>query len=371
MYKKHEQGGVSMFVVVFATLLLSVITLGFVQLMLSDQRQATNSDLSQSAYDSAMAGVEDAKRVLLRQYECAGSTSSLCSRINTAVNSGDCDTVSKAISGTTANEKRVVTGTNDTTLDQAYTCVTISPNTDDYVVPSVSADDSVIVPLVGVSTFNQVKISWFTSGDAGGASMATLPSFAPELPTPQSSQWGAASPALLRAQFMQTNSSFTLDQFNDKNSKTLFLYPSDVGSTTVDYVSDSRRGGSGDPQQVVCNEDFSTTQYSCSVVLRLQTPVGGSAASRQNAFLNLSPLYNTASMRIQLQNSGTPVQFKGVQPSIDATGRANDVFRRVETRVEMSAEALYPRAALEVKGDVCKNFSVTNRTADYTNHCTP
>ena len=51
-------------------IILGIITLGFTRLMLSQATQTTNNDLSQSAYDSALAGVEDAKISVIKYHQC-------------------------------------------------------------------------------------------------------------------------------------------------------------------------------------------------------------------------------------------------------------------------------------------------------------
>ena len=143
---RHEKqrGAVSLFVVIFAALLMTVVTVGFVQLMLKDQQQATSSDLSQSAYDSAQAGVEDAKRLLVLDQSCkAGlaAPSVNCTAIANALipvpgtSETTCDTLSKAGLVGSTNDETIIqqsTGDNAAKLDQAYTCVKIAVNTDNY-----------------------------------------------------------------------------------------------------------------------------------------------------------------------------------------------------------------------------------------------
>ena len=107
---KTRKGAASIYVVVFVTLILGILTISFVRIMLSEAVQTTNYDLSQSAYDSALAGVEDAKVALLKYHECLSSgttTGSLtatpgsCSYIVAAMQQGiadkSCDVVANVL----------------------------------------------------------------------------------------------------------------------------------------------------------------------------------------------------------------------------------------------------------------------------------
>lgn len=377
---QRERGAVALFVVVFATLLMIVITVSFIQLMVKDQRQATASDLSQSAYDSAKSGVEDAKRLLLLEQACRSNPmpSVNCTAVTTAINAGKCNTIPAYFKGQTDNAETMIQqeeGDAATALQQAYTCVKIVPNTVDYK-GTLDLNQSNIIPLKGVSQFDSIKISWFTHEDvstSGAGQTITFPSSGVNISLPQTPEWGADMPSLLRAQFMQVGKDFKLAEFDDSkvgdtevdgksNANTLFFYPAEIADNTSAFSLDKpRRSGLIAPQQVKCNKSFVDGEYACFVTISLLEPMTGSASER-TAFLNLSALYNAAHYKVELLNAaGGVVEFDHVQPKVDSTGRANNMFRRVESRIEFKTDFAYPQAAVDIMGDLCKNFVVTDK----------
>lgn len=391
--RSRQSGAVSLFVVIFAALLVTIVTVGFIQLMLRDQQQATTSDLSQSAYDSAQAGVEDAKRLLLLDQACrngAAPSSVNCTAVASALTpvagqtETSCDTLVKAgLVGETNNETIIQQSETDNAakLDQAYTCVKVSVNTDDYR-NQLDVNTSEVVPLTGESEFDSVELSWFSRDDVASSTADPSISFPAtgadvSLP-PVGSRWQVNSPALVRSELMQLGSGFTLSDFNDNadgnrsNASTLFLYPSATGLAEKDFALDARRSGTSAPQQAKCNASFVDGEYACTVTLKLPNPINGSNAER-NAYLRLSALYNGAHYRLRLKNGSEYVKFNGVQPEVDSTGRANSVFRRVKARVVLKGDFTHPEAALDMQGNLCKNFTVTDAESGYsgTTTCTP
>lgn len=390
---RHQQGAVSLFVVIFAALLMTVVTVGFIQLMLKDQQQATTSDLSQSAYDSAQAGVEDAKRLLLLDQACRNNTASStvnCGTIASALtpptgaSETDCNTLAKAgLVGESNNETIIQQSDSDNAakLDQAYTCVKVGVNTDDYK-GNVAVNQSTIVPITGVSDFDSVELSWFSRDDISSTTnnpTIGFPSTGSDVSLPPvGSRWQVTYPPLLRTQLMQTGTNFKLSDFDDSqagnksDANTLFLYPSATGLTNKDFALDARRTPTGTPQLVKCNTSFVDGEYACTATIALPSPIDGNTAQR-NAYLRLSALYNNAHFSIKLKKGSDYVQFDRVQPEVDSTGRANDTFRRVKARVELKGDFTYPEAAVNLQGNLCKNFTITDADDGYrgSTTCTP
>lgn len=156
-----ERGATALMVVVFSVLLLMTISVSFMRLVVQDQERTNNDELSRGAYDSALAGIEDGKRVL---QACIGNGSApACS----AIASKACNTVHAAkilsATDTSANTDEVMVQNSTGTTggyDQAYTCVKITRDTNNYQ-GTLSSSSSEIVPLQTTGPFTQLSVSWF------------------------------------------------------------------------------------------------------------------------------------------------------------------------------------------------------------------
>ena len=424
----RQKGAVSLFVVIFTSLLFVAVTVGFTVLMLSDQNQSTDNDLAQSALDSANAGTEDAKRVLAQYSDCiergvitgteTESDGSQCGRIAAAINRGSCNIVNAAIGDSNTDEERVISQSEgDRSLHQAYTCVKVSPDTDSFIGKIRDEGDVRVVPLkTDGKQFSTVRISWLSEKDfdttsdidlsaidynlennTGLSDSAAGKEYAPYIGLPSKEQWAEDNRgAILRvgAIAYQPNGAVTVDSL-DRQSRSVMLNSTNLSGSSAPGTSgnpivmsefDRHRvvGDNGEtadkgeqqlylePQQVnspasvSCNVN-SDSGYMCTTHLRL-----ANGADNFNPdhlyYMTVASLYRNASFKIELlDDSGNNVMFRNVQPEIDATGRANDVFRRVVSRVESSdaSESPYPRAAVGSKSSVCKSFIITDDPDDY------
>ena len=358
-----RKGGVSIFVVIMVSILVSIMSVGFLRLMLRDQEQASKLDLSQSAYDSAQAGIEDAKR-FLRIYRGACNGKAVgnevfegrtydCDAMHRAVQGGDCYTLATAGIGVNGAETIIQTtngtgGTsNDANLNQAYTCVKIQMNTADFLGRANEGAPSV-VSLRGVSGFNQVKISWHSKN----------------------------RPAIIKAQLYgyvpgNLNSSTSMDTpYSDdgNGSAEMLLYPASGSDSKVSNNSnlptvrrdENSSNATTDYTFTRCLNrlDASSNTYACEMVIN----IGREVSVNDMAYLRLTPMMNEADFKVQLMKNSAIVDFNGSQPKVDSTGRANTQFRRVEGRVGFpDTNFPVPLFSAQTEGSepICKDFSTT------------
>ncbi len=361
-----QRGAVSLFVVVFTALLVTIVATSFIQIMLKNQQQASTNDLSQSAYDSALAGVEDAKRALVRMKECDRNGLACGDTIRNELNTQDCKSlgdVGVVNFDPTTNEVTV----GDESLNQAYTCVTVKLDTQ-YVKGTLVQDgSSTVVRLASADAFSAVRISWFTQDDIGGVTPTFVdPALIGKLP--EKTVWGADTPPILRTQLLEFSPGVDLGTLAQQ-ARTLFVYPYSTGggpSSALDFTTDERHTADTSRNDLHIIECNTANEYFCSTTVNLPND----AAQK---YLQLTSIYNKAHYRVELlDSSGNNVLFDSVQPEVDSTGRASDLFRRVRALVSLdNLPANYPDSALSVRGNVCKDFFITNRREHYQGQCEP
>lgn len=394
--KNFKKGGVSIFIVIVVGVLVSIMSASFLRLMFRDQEQASKLDLSQSAYDSAQAGVEDAKR-FLRIFRAACGPSGTgdfegehynCNTMRDAIRSDSCYVLATAKIGNANSETIIQTNSSsggassrDTDLNQAYTCVKLKMNTADFLGRTNDGTPSVI-NLKGATAFNRVRIRWhsrenMTNGNNISLESLSNPSVRPRI---DSRNWRNQNrPAILKAQFygyipgVGGSSSIMDTPYPDdgNGASEMLFYPTNSISALSSNLSNMptvRRNESSsqattDYTFTRCSDrmDANSNAYACETTVNIGRVRG--VQPSDVLYLRLTPLMNDSNFKVELLNGDTVVDFAGVQPKVDSTGRANTQLRRVESRIGFNDTnfpvPLFSAQTENEKEPLCKDFSVT------------
>ena len=408
---KTKRGGASMFVVMFTMIILSIITLGFTRLIISEATKTTNTDLSQSAYDSALAGVEDAKMALLKYHACLDSgyraqNTSGCSKIiydmQQGIKNRDCSTVQKVLGRDQEadNNAVVVQETQSSNQDgnnanmlQSYTCVTIQEDLDDYRTTLDSSSRLRVIPIRSANhkVIDRIQIKWFSSVNAGRVGnqykacgdQFYSDKFMKYYPL-GSCSGGVQTPPIIAARLIQTDETFDISQLTTSkkyasgigtDTGQIYLVPSalttgnPVGTVAASVWGETANKGENHQEQVVCKKYGA---WSCTVDLKLPDTFNGKSGDNKNdanSYLLVSLPYGMPDTDISITtwNGTTQYEFTGIQARIDSTGRANDLYRRVETRVELvDTYFAYPEFEITMLGG---SESSLKKTFDVTFNC--
>ena len=467
-----REGAASIYIVIFTTMLLSIIALSFVRIMVSEANQTTNYSLSQSAYNSAMAGVEDAKIALLKYQNCISTNNKIdqiygrgeCEHLRSTFQAtdanDDCDIVKTALRRPLGDQETLISSSQTNNrfveqtskaIDQAYTCVKVAVDTDDYISKLNNNNMSKYVPLralnnekgLNQNSIDRMVISWFSDDDASNATNGSITNYASfvgsgkeysnirgssvtanytktrdntfSLAENTIKGFGATGtlPPALKIELFQTSTAFALAQFYEAgnngqtNRGSIILRPyeasgdiSIIGSdyNTSGFVASAMKGNNV-PTDVKCQAlrgTSFTSGYACTAEIVIPPVISGrynaegvrvDSASQRNmatSLLRISNPYGApeTTFEVKLYSCGdrtryaskgqcTPMKFSGVQSLVDSTGRANDLLRRVETRMEM-IDTYFPQpdAELTVMGSgdskIEKNYYVTNNCISQT-----
>ena len=467
MFKKNgtkfKKGAASFYIVAFATLILVIVVTSFAAVIVSEVTRTSNDDLAQSAYDSALAGVEDAKLAYYNYQACKEQGNSAsepgendtgtasCQNIIWYVEkSNDCDMVAKILGKVDRGTKKHSGDTGGVlikeekeggkTMQQAYTCNKISMGSPDYRSTLTEASPTKLIPIqVSGDTAKAVKtmkVSWYSYKSVvnGGSLNYRYIAAGGKLAFPSSdfNSGSAPVPPMISVQLIQTNESgFNLSDFDKTtgdektNRATMYLVPTNDLANAGEDVPDSRIGtcrnvatypytvcgeenpGSEEPKianlismsQVVKTNDRSVKnlpfavycdpdgsgggEFVCSVEIELPNPVGYNSERNDDTFMIAVSLpYGQPSTDFALSfycdvnvgncskyetelgrdSNGDPqIMLSGMQAVIDSTGRANNLYRRVEARIDSFGSFPYPLYGIELLGEDSSSGSLLDK----------
>lgn len=378
MLKNNEQGFVSILSVIFFVLLMSVLTISFLRIMSDEQTQVVNDDLSKSALASAQSGVEDAKRALVYCNQQSGAQRTACFQ---TLNNTDCpgifDTAQPTNLVTELGLNRINGGPDsgsirvgDPANNQRYTCVVTSLQTPD-VVGQASEGLGQLIPLRSTASFNQLTVRWQQLSVDG---TLAIPKVADGNKSYRYSEWkdsvtNTRFVPMLRLQLVSFDKTQTIPQMQD-STVGLFLTPYFTGYTMNNPnhipLSSISLGGIGDKRtEVWCTP---SQDYQCGVTIDMPADAPN---DNKEYYLYVGSVYGSPHYKLQLTNSGTATQFDNIQPQIDSTGAAADVFRRVISRVSYNSDTFLTLNAIEAGQSLCKDFFVTDTSVTSPANCVP
>jgi Tfp pilus assembly protein PilX len=315
-----EAGIVSIVVTMVMIVVISLIVLGVAEISRNEQRTSLDQHLSTQAYYAAEAGVNDVRGIM----------NSLVSSGATVQNKTICGNQGSYTLNSTVNAANNV----------AYTCVLVNANPTSLVY-TVGYTSTVIPLNTNGAPVGNLTLAWKVPTGAVSTPVGCYTN-AGQLGTfpvaTGAGQWGCAYP-VVRVDLVNAGAGLVRANWLSHTITAFFVpFNSAVIPNTTTPVA---RGAVVGAQ---CNAT------NCTAV------IGGLAGS--NYYMRVTTLYRTNSV-LTITAGGNPLF--NAQATIDSTGKAQDVLRRIVVAVDLTDANAHkiPSAAIITRDSICKRFGVT------------
>jgi Tfp pilus assembly protein PilX len=366
--KNNQSGFASIIIAMVLILVLSLMTVGFAQLMQREQRSALDKQLSSQAYYAAESGINDAMAAINKGFDTSKTT---CAPYNSpgSPNTSSLDGASQNPASNYLTNNLV--GTNTAAK---YTCLLIN-TTPRFIrgsldvglspqVYEISAVDSSGNP----QPINVLNISWqATTGDDqffGGTNASCDAGANPKLP-PAGSTY-AGDTGVIEAEVIPNNNSSVSRQSLIDDAMTFYLCP----TSNKDYNA-ANPAGTYAPAlfNPLINNGFNTGYMlggSC------QSPSPGGNGTQpyyckssidfglpnsypDSIFVILRSLYVDSSFNLTVDSGSntSPSDIANSVVLIDSTGQAQDTLRRIQVEAPLQASYPVPGGSLGLNS-ICK-----------------
>ncbi len=316
-------------------LVISLIVLGFAAISRREQRQSLDQQLSTQAFYAAESAIEDARKAI----EARLSTG------DPLVNKDDC-TGDPLNGGYPTGNATVIDSVNEV----SYTClkVNVEPKSASY---DGIGEKSIIIPIKANKQIDRIEISWKPS------TVPVPPASPNDCPTGVVNVFSAQPDwacryGVLRTDLVSTSLAGGGLSRGGLAGNTLTGFYTPTNSAAADGRV-SYAGGKGQPNVVASKCDTAAYGKCLATIIDVGTST--------DFALRVSSLYQPSNITVTAYAiDNTEISFSGAQAIIDATGRAQDVLRRIQVRVPLKPVAAFaPNYAIQTNHALCKRFSTT------------
>lgn len=318
----NQQGLVSITVALIMMIIITLLIFSFALVARREQRLALDRRLSSQAYYAAESGINKAR------YEINNNT------------------ISSNVTTCTPVDINAATSVQTTCA-----LVDLTPNS--LAFDGVTTDKSKVIKLSAINSsgtatnIRRIEFYWNSSSQPTSFSSRNNGVF----PT-------TATFSVLRVSLTKLTLPIPFNRDNlNNNTYHAFLYPKTSSVLPTDAIFNN------DAQQGVVVQGYCATTNSpkyCKAVINIP-----SGTNESNFLLKLSSIYTNANVAIYAYDTastgGNQLAFRGSQAVVDATGRAQDVLRRIQARVPLDNS--WTSEAWSVTANrICKVYNVSSST---------
>jgi Tfp pilus assembly protein PilX len=315
----NQSGMVAIVTTMILMIVISLIVLGFSQIVRRNTRQVTDAQLSSQAFYAAESGLNLAKREIIDQ------------------NSGYKDK---------SNCKHPGSGPDYTINDQTEITCLLTHDPDHLRFDGVNSDASRVslIKSEDGAGLDEVTITWQNNSPTAG-NVQNCSGAGKNLPTASPDNWSCNQP-ILRVDLIPVKDINNKRSDLIANQFTAFLYPSNSGTST-DWIGST---GSNKGNIVLTKCDDSST----GINLKCRMTITG---MDQNQYaVRILSLYEVSDVIIYAKNRPTLI---GGQVIVDSTARSLDVIKRIRARVPLTDnDGTVPDFAIDTGSDICKRYKV-------------
>jgi Tfp pilus assembly protein PilX len=332
--RDSQAGMVSILVTLLLLIVISLIVMGFAQMSRRNQRQTLDRQLSSQAFYAAETAVNDIHN-LINQQIAAG---------NVVPPKPDCTNG--------AGPAAALYGTLNPTIDAAskvsYSCVMVNPAPTSLAYGDIGTA-STVVPLTSGSgaNFTSVKLTWQSktgsSTPTTGCPVNATNKFSP------TSSWTCGY-GVLRFDLVPVSSNSLNATTLQDTTYTSFLVPVPSSATTTTGYPGAAPASSNGNNLIATR----CTNTECSMTI--------TGLSTSKYYLRLMSYYQNVSLQVTATDTTGPATLFGSQAIVDATGKSQDILRRIQVRLPLSASNtnLLSDYALQTTDSICKRFAATD-----------